>query len=129
MRGADGNSSIIELAELPEINNFLTVKNGRVYDGDKLFRSWAINVDAAAIVSSPLDKIKEFANDIAMRGVNMVRLHHTALSKDRFAFYVPTFEEAEAQYPKVQAFIDILNERGVRVWLTGIERRRVTSRY
>lgn len=127
MRDALGAQSIIELSELPSINGFLTVKNGRVYDGDKLFRSWSINVDAAAIISSPIDKIKEFATNIAMNGVNMVRLHHTGLSKDGFAFYVPTFEEADAQYPKVQTFIDILNEYGIRVWLTGIERRRFTE--
>lgn len=125
MRGADGKTSIIELAELPTISDFLTVRDGRVYEGDKLFKAWAINVDAYAI-PSPVDKIKEFANNIAANGVNLVRLHHTALAKDAAA-YVPTFEEAEAQVGKVQTFIDILNERGIRVWLTGIERRRFTE--
>ncbi len=123
MKDSLGNLSLVELAELPSINNFLTVKNGRVYDGDKLFRAWAVNVDANGI-KSPVDKIKEFARNIAMNGVNLVRLHHTALSANGAAYYIPTFEEAEAQVGKVQTFIDILNEHGVRVWLTGIERRR-----
>lgn len=120
-----GSTSVVELAEMPEIREHLTIKNGRVYEGDKLFRSWGVNIVAYAALRSNIEQLKSWADKLMFSGVNMVRIHHSAIAGD--GGYVPTFEEAEAQTSKLQVLIDILNERGIRVWLTGIERRRFTE--
>lgn len=99
----------------PTIKQRLTVRDGKLWEGDKEFRELTVTL-AAYFFRSKLDAIEAELVRLKSLGYRLVRLHHWALNQ--WGRYVPTYADCEAALPRLAEVIALCEKHGLYVWLT-----------
>lgn len=101
-------------------STWLYAYQGQIWEGKQLFRNWGVSFASPWSIGSADDKLIPELDRLKANGVRMVRVLH-------WGGYQPTYAELDAALPKLDRFIALCRERGIRVWLSLHHRQRFTE--
>lgn len=115
----------VELSEVdtvpaPPKNQYgvLSIKDGKIYEGDKRFKSFSTNIVGYAVTNSSKEDLANFLDYLNSIGCRIVRVLH-------IGGYQPTYNEVEAAWDKMDIFMDLLKEREMYMWYSIQHRQRL----
>jgi len=117
----------LEAAVFPEqprawepVTEWLTVRDGKIFEGDREFRAWGVNIVSPWGIGSKPEALAAELDRLRGLGCRMIRVLH-------WANYQPTYPDHEKYAPALDRFIAECGQRGIRVWITLHHRQRLTE--
>lgn len=118
----NGTEVPIELSEVipkpPSQYGNLKMVDGKIYEGDKRFRSFSVNMVGYAVTHSTRDELALFLDYLNSIGCRLVRVLH-------IGGYQPTYAEVESAWDKMDTFMELLKEREMYIWYNIQHRQRI----
>lgn len=96
----------------------LSIKDGKIYEGDKRFRSFSTNIVGYAVTHSTREELANFLDYLNSIGCRIVRVLH-------IGGYQPTYKEVEDAWDKMDIFVELLREREMYMWYSIQHRQRI----
>jgi len=97
---------------------WISVADGKFYDGDKEIKFWGVNFASPYSLNSREDRLDQALDQLKQMNCNMIRVLH-------WGGYQPTYEETLANLNLLDRFVKKCSDRNIRIWLTFHHRQRL----